>query len=87
MEVTARNSKRARKTKIYFKQFNISQSLPNHKFSYKYIYIYIYNTIKKRKRETQNPSDQVPSSLFLGYIFSATKQNIQEHLENKEEKK
>jgi hypothetical protein len=57
MEVTARNLNRAAKTKIYFKQFNISQSPPNQQFG--------YQKKKKRERETQNPNDQVPSSLFL----------------------
>jgi hypothetical protein len=57
MEVTARNSNRAAQTKIYFKQFNISQSPPNHQFGYQ----------KKKKNKTKEREkliNQVPSYTF-----------------------
>jgi hypothetical protein len=49
MEITARNSNRAAKTKIYFKQFNISQSPPNHQFGYQKI------KFKKKKKRNSEP--------------------------------
>jgi hypothetical protein len=51
MEVTARNSNRAAKTKIYFKQFNISQSPPNHQFGYQKKNYKIQLKKKKKKKE------------------------------------
>ena len=50
MEVTARNSSRATKTKIYFKQFNISQSPPNHQFDIKNNNNKKQKTKKKKKK-------------------------------------